>query len=184
MKISIIVAIAGEKRVIGKKGGLPWHLPEELKRFKQITMGHPIIMGRKTHKSIGKVLPGRTNIIITHDSTYLVDGGIVVGSLEEALRQVHTERSRSAQGGEEVFIIGGGQIYQEAINLADKLYLTYIDKEVEGDTFFPDYSQFKKTSESDWQEYEGLRYKFLVLERIGNFVVKSPQQHIYQFKFS
>ena len=160
MKISIIVAIAGEKRVIGRKGGLPWHLPEELKWFKTITMGHPIIMGRKTYESIGRILPGRTNIIIAHDPNYSVEGGLVVDSLEEALRY--------AQGkldGDEIFIIGGGQIYEEAINLADKLYLTYIDKEVEGDTFFPDYSEFKKISESDWQEYEGTRYKFLEFEK-------------------
>lgn len=158
MKISIIVAIAGKKRVIGKKGSLPWHIPEELKRFKEITMRHPIIMGRITHESIGRVLPGRTNIVITHEPNYKVLGCIVVHSLDEALRQ--------AQGADEVFVIGGGQIYAEALPLADKLYLTYIDKEIEGDVFFPDYSDFKKVvSESPWQEHEGLKYKFLELER-------------------
>ena len=159
--VSIIVAAAGKKRVIGKKGSTPWYIPAELKRFKEITMGHPIIMGRITHQSIGKALPGRTNIVITHDPGYLVEGCIVVHSLEEALRQ-----AQGKPGSEEVFIIGGGQIYEQAISLADKLYLTYVDKEIEGDVFFPDYSEFKKkVSESAWQEHEGIRYKFLELKR-------------------
>lgn len=157
--VSIIVAIAGKKRVIGKKGALPWHIPEELKRFKEITMGHPIIMGRITHESIGKALPGRTNIVITTHPDYQAEGCIVVHSLDDALRQ--------AQGADECFVIGGGQIYSEALPLADKLYLTYIDKEIEGDVFFPDYSDFKKkVYESAWQEHEGFKYKFLTLERV------------------
>lgn len=158
--ISIIVAAAGEKRVIGKTGGMPWYIPAELKRFKEITMGHPIIMGRKTHESIGKALPGRTNIVITHEPNYMAEGCQVVHSLDEALRL-----AAQASGNDEIFVIGGGQIYQEAINLADKLYLTYIDKELEGDVFFPDYSEFKKVSESDWQEHEGIKYKFFELEK-------------------
>jgi len=159
--ISIIVAIAGKKRVIGKKGGLPWYIPQELKRFKEITMGHPIIMGRKTHESIGKVLPGRTNIVVTRGKGKGEREVIIVNSLEDAVR-----RARKSPGSEEIFIIGGGQIYQEAINLADKLYLTYIDKEIKGDVFFPDYSEFKKVVyKSNWQEHEGIRYKFLELER-------------------
>ncbi|MBI2334748.1 dihydrofolate reductase [Candidatus Daviesbacteria bacterium] len=157
MRINIIVAVAGKKRVIGKKGALPWYIPQELKRFKEVTMGHPIIMGRKTHESIGRALPGRTNIVITHEPNYKALGCIVVHSLEEAFQQTKND---------EVFIIGGGQIYAEALPLADKLYLTYIDKEVEGDVFFPDYSDFKKiVYESPWQEHEGFRYKFLELER-------------------
>jgi len=161
--ISIIVAAAGKKRVIGKKSGMAWYIPQELKRFKEITMGHPIIMGRKTHESIGKALPGRTNIVITHEPDYQAEGCIVVHSLEEALRSFDKLRT---QGDNEIFVIGGGQIYQEAINLADKLYLTYIDKEIAGDVFFPDYSEFKKViSESDWQEHDGIRYKFLELEK-------------------
>lgn len=159
--ISIIVAVAGKKRVIGKKGGLPWYIPEELKRFKSITMGHPVIMGRKTHESIGRPLPGRTNIVITHDSGYSAEGCLVVHDLDEALSIAQGE-----PGSEEIFVVGGGQIYQQALPLADKLYLTYIDKEIAGDVFFPDYSEFKKvTFESDWQEHEGLRYKFLELEK-------------------
>ncbi len=155
------MAVAGKKRVIGKKGGLPWYIPQELKRFKEITMGHPIIMGRKTHESIGKVLPGRTNIVVTRGKGKGEREVIIVNSLEDAVR-----RARKSPGSEEIFIIGGGQIYQEAINLADKLYLTYIDKEIKGDVFFPDYSEFKKVVyKSNWQEHEGIRYKFLELER-------------------
>lgn len=159
--ISIIVAVAGEKRVIGKKGALPWYIPEELKRFKTITMGHPIIMGRKTHESIGKALPGRTSIVITRDENYKAEGCLVAHDLEEGLRL-----ASFAQGHDEVFVIGGGELYKQALPLADKLYLTYIDKEIEGDVFFPDYSEFKKVvSESDWQQHEGIRYKFFVLEK-------------------
>ncbi len=162
MKISIIVAVAGKKRVIGSSNKIPWYIPGELKRFKEITMGHPIIMGRKTHESIGKPLPGRTNIVITTHPDYQALGCIVVHSLEEALRFAQGKPFDS----EEVFIIGGGQIYAEALPLADKLYLTYIDKEIEGDVFFPDYSDFKKViSQSNWMESNGLKYKFLELER-------------------
>ena len=161
MKISIIVAVAGKKRVIGTKGGMPWYIPEELKRFKEITMGHPIIMGRKTFESIGKALPGRTNIVITRDPSFAKEGIVVTHSLEKALRL-----ASDALGNDEVFVIGGGEIYNQAISLADKLYLTYIDKEVEGDVFFPDYSEFKKVvSESDWQQPDEFKYKFFELER-------------------
>lgn len=160
-KISIIVAVAGKKRVIGKKGGMPWYIPEELKRFKSITMGHPVIMGRKTHESIGKNLPGRTNIVVTHEPDYKAEGCIVVHSLAEAI-----QLASDASGNDEIFVIGGGQIYQEAIKLADKLYLTYLDKEIAGDVFFPDYPEFKKVIwQSGWQEDQGIRYKFLELEK-------------------
>ena len=162
VKINIIVAVAGKKRVIGKKGGLPWYIPQELKRFKEITMGHPIIMGRKTHESIGRVLSGRTNIVISREPNYKALGCIVVHSLDEALRVAQGKPFEN----EEVFVIGGGEIYKQALPLADKLYLTYIDKEIKGDVFFPDYSEFKKVVyKSNWQEHEGIRYKFLELER-------------------
>ncbi len=160
-KISIIVAVAGSKRVIGRAGGMPWNIPEELKRFREITMGHPIIMGRRTHESIGRVLPGRTNIVISRDPSYQTEGIIVAHSLEEAL-----EMAKNQPGSEEVFVIGGGEIYKQALPLADKLYLTVIDQEIEGDTFFPDYSDFKKVVwQSEEQESDGFKYRFLELER-------------------
>lgn len=160
-KISIIVAVAGKKRVIGKKGNLPWYIPQELKRFKQITMGHPIIMGRKTHESIGKPLPGRTNIIVTHDMEYSSAGCFVVHSLGEAI-----QKAKGKEGSEEIFVIGGGELYKQALPLADKLYLTKIDQDLEGDVFFPDYSEFKKVvSGSKTFKHEGTTYRFLELER-------------------
>ncbi len=159
--ISIIVAVAGEKRVIGKAGGLPWHIPEELKRFREATLGHPIIMGRKTYESIGRVLPDRTNIVITRDPSFQAEGIVIARSLEEAL-----QLAQGKPGDDELFVIGGGEIYKQALPLADKLYLTVIDQEIEGDTFFPDYSEFKKVIwQSDEQESAGFKYRFLELER-------------------
>ena len=159
--ISIIVAM-GKNREIGKKNGLLWHIPEELKHFKQLTTGHPIIMGRKTYESIGRPLPGRTNIIITRHSISGMEQGapkprnlLWVNSLAQALKL-----AKKQPGGEEIFIIGGGQIFEQAIKIADKLYLTIIEKEFKGDTFFPDYSSFKKVSESEIKKFQGIKYRF------------------------
>lgn len=157
-KVSIVAALAGKKRVLGYKGAIPWHIPEDLQRFKAITMGAPIIMGRKTFESIGRILPGRINIVITRDTSFKREGITIVHSLEEALQQV--------QNHDEVFVIGGGEIYNQALPITDKLYLTIIDKEIEGDTFFPDFQEFKKVIwQSEEQESDGLKYKFLELER-------------------
>lgn len=158
MKISLIAAIASENRALGKNNRLIYYIPEDLKRFKQITSGHPIIMGRKTFESIGQPLPNRKNIVVTHDKDYFAEGITVVHSVEEALKE--------AEGTDEVFIIGGGQIYQEAIKLADKLYLTVIEGNPEADTFFPDFQDFKKVVFEQSHESDGLKYKFLTLERI------------------
>ncbi len=157
VKISMIAAIASGNRALGKDNELIYKIPEDLKRFKELTTGHTIIMGRKTFESIGKVLPGRTNIIVTHEPNYVFEGAKVVHSLDEALRL--------AQGDNEIFVIGGGQIYQEAINLADKLYLTIVEGSPEADTFFPDYSEFKKVVFEESHESNGLKYNFLDLER-------------------
>ena len=165
MKISIIAAIASENRVLGKDNKLIYQIPEDLQRFKQPTSNHIIIMGRKTFESIGRILPNRTNIIITRDPKYIVEGGVVVHSLEEALRQIYPERSRKVKGEDEVFIIGGGQVYQDALKLADKLYLTIVEGGPDGDTFFPNYSEFKKIVFEEQHENNGLKYKFLDLER-------------------
>lgn len=158
-KLSIIVAM-DKNRLIGGENKLLWNIPGELKRFKEITTGHPIILGRKTHESIGRVLPNRTNIIVTRDPDYKVEGTIVVHSLEKAL-----EKAKSEPGCDEIFVIGGGQIYAQALPMADRLYVTIVDGDYEGDTYFPDYSDFTKVvEEKDFNESE-IKYKTLILEK-------------------
>ena len=194
IKISLIAALS-ENRVIGRENKLPWYIPGELKRFKEITMGHPIVMGRKTFESIGRVLPGRTNIVITRDSTWHHEGVVVTHSLDEAIEkainviarnlvkrgtkqsfdraqnisqeEIATSSStpRDDASESEIFIIGGGQIFEEAITKADKLYLTLVHTTLDGDTFFPDYSEFQKVVFQQDGEAGGYRYTFLDLER-------------------
>lgn len=159
----MIAAIASGNRALGKDNKLIYHIPEDLQRFKKLTEEHVIIMGRKTFESIGKPLPNRTNIVITHDKTYSAEGIIVVHSLDEALRSFD---KLMTQGDNEVFVIGGGQIYQEAISKADKLYLTIVEGSPDADTFFPDYSEFKKVVFEEEHKSDGLKYKFLTLERV------------------
>lgn len=128
MIISIIVAVA-KNNVIGQGNKLIWHISEDLKRFKKLTNGHHIIMGRKTFESIGKALPNRINIVVTRDKNYDAPGCVIATSLDEAF-----ELSKNDI---EVFIIGGGEIYRQAIPYADHIYLTKVDAEFKGDTFFP-----------------------------------------------
>lgn len=158
-RISAIAAIS-KNRGLGKDNKLLFHIPGDLPRFKQITTGHPIIMGRKTYESMGRVLPNRTNIIITRDQQYTVDGAVVVGSVEQAL-----EEAKKTPGNDEIFIIGGGQIFHEALPFVERLYLTIVDTDAEADAFFPDYSAFSKVvseeKKTDW-EYP---YTFLTLEK-------------------
>ena len=151
MKVSIIAAI-GRNRELGKDNKLLWRIKEDLQRFKNLTAGHPIIMGRKTWDSLPiKPLPERYNIVITRDAGFKINdsrkgkGFVVVSSLEDALRQAEGT-PRGTQGDDECFVIGGGQIYKETIEkgLVNKLYLTIIDASADADTFFPDYSDFKK----------------------------------------
>lgn len=138
--ISAIVATA-EDGVIGKDGGLPWYLPAELAHFKELTTGHPIIMGRITHESIGRSLPGRTNIVITRDQDYKVaDGSKLVSSLDSAIKLARTKG-----GSDEIFIIGGEQIYTEALPKIEKIYLTRVKAKVSGDKFF-------KYNPKDWEQ--------------------------------
>jgi dihydrofolate reductase len=127
-RVSLIAAVAANG-VIGRDGALPWHLPEDLKRFKALTMGHHIIMGRKTYESIGRLLPGRTSVIVTRNRDLKVTGAIVATSIEEAIAR--------CAGDDEVFVIGGAQIYQAALPLADRMYLTLVQVPFEGDTRFP-----------------------------------------------
>ena len=123
MRIALIVAMA-RNRVIGRNNRLPWYLPEELQYFKQATLGKSIIMGRRTHESIGRPLPGRSNIVVTRDTGWSADGVAVVHSLEEAFEQA--ERQALIDGVEECVVIGGAQLYAEALPLADRLYLTEV----------------------------------------------------------
>jgi len=132
--ISLIVAL-GTNRVIGRGTIIPWRLPADQQRFKRVTMGRPLIMGRKTHQSIGRPLPGRLNIVVTRQSGYAAEGCDVVGSLDAAL-------ARAGDG--EVFVIGGSALYQAALPIADRLYLTLVELAPEGDVLFP---------EIDWREW-------------------------------
>src|SRR5688572_698691 len=129
MQISIIVA-ASDNGVIGKDNQLLWRLPDDLKRFKQLTLGHPMIMGRKTFESIGKPLPGRTSIVITRNADFRPEGVVVVHSLDEAI-----EAARQIENSE-AFIIGGGELYRQAQSIADHLYVTEVHTNIEGDTYF------------------------------------------------
>lgn len=128
--ISLVVA-RSENHAIGVANRLPWHIPEDLKRFKQITSGHPIIMGRKTFDSIGKSLPKRTNIVVTRNPSFTAPDVLRAGSLAEAL-----ELGRKAPGGEEIFVIGGSEIFTMALARADRIFLTEVHRVVEGDAYF------------------------------------------------
>ncbi len=136
MLVGIYVAIA-ENGVIGREGGLPWRLSSDLKRFKQDTMGKPIVMGRKTWESFPKrPLPGRRNIVVTRDKTYKAEGGETAGSLQDAIA-LATVRGRCMAGADEICVIGGGQIYAQALPLADRLHITHVLATIDGDTVFP-----------------------------------------------
>lgn len=134
MRKSMIVAMA-QNRVIGRNNKLPWYLPNDLKYFKQVTMGLPIVMGRKTYESIGRPLPGRTNIVVTRNTNWSADGVKSVNSLECAFELA--ESIAEIDGRDEVMIIGGDQIYQSALPLVDRIYLTEVHADVAGDAYFP-----------------------------------------------
>jgi dihydrofolate reductase len=159
--ITLICAV-GNNREIGRGGDLVWRISEDLKRFKRITMGHPMVMGRKTFESIGCALPGRTSIVVTRQDGYEAKGCVVVGSIDEAI-----EVAGTCEGGEEVFVIGGGQLYQELIGRADKLQLTVIDAAADdADTWFPAYEDdFELSSEEGPFDQDGLSYRFKELSR-------------------
>jgi len=161
MKISLIVAM-GENRVIGVDNRMPWHLSADLKRFRAITLGKPILMGRRTHESIGKPLPGRANIVLTRDPTYRSEGCIVVHHRDEAMR--------AAGDAPELMVIGGAGLYQEFLPVADRLYLTLVHQTFAGDTFFPevDWEEWHEVTRGGNQqdEHTGLSYCFVDLERV------------------
>jgi len=161
MDISIVVAMSSNS-LIGREGGLPWRLSEDLKHFKSITMGKPIVMGRLTYESIGRPLPGRENIILTRDPEYKAEGCTIIHQLDQM--------KSSASDADELMIIGGAQLYLETLPMANKLFVTEVHAELDGDTFFPDLDR------SQWREIERQRFKadekndfdfsFVVLERI------------------
>jgi len=132
MRVSLIVAMQ-RNGVIGRDGDLPWHLPADLKRFKRLTMGHHIIMGRKTFESIGRLLPGRTSVVVTRQSDFAAAGAVVTHSLNDAIA--------ASSDDEESFIIGGAEIYQQALALVDRIYLTEVDADVAGDARFPNFDR-------------------------------------------
>lgn len=162
MKLSLIVAMAGNG-VIGRDGGLPWHLPADLKRFRAITMGKPIVMGRRTHESIGRALPGRRNIVLSREQGYLAPGCDVFASLDAALVALSDEA--------EVMIVGGAALYAQALPYAACLYVTDVDAELDGDVHFPAFDR------EAWRELEreahapdashAYSYCFRVFERIS-----------------
>ena len=161
MTLSIITAMS-QNRVIGNKNRLPWHLPEDLKHFKRLTMGHPVIMGRKTYESIGRLLPKRQNVILTRDKTYRIEGATVIHSLEEALALFPAD--------ENVFVIGGADVYRQALPHVTYIYLTLIHKDVEGDAYFPEVDLEKDFDLEDEQTHvtgapENLKYTFSKFKR-------------------
>lgn len=161
-RLSIIVAMA-KNRVIGAKGAIPWRLPNELQLFKRVTMDHHIIMGRKTWESIGRLLPGRTTVIVTRQENHTVPGAIIANSLNDAIARCPSN--------DEVFVVGGGELYREALPLADRLYLTEVDASPPGDTRMPEINM------TDWRmvstelhvadEKHAHDYVFSVYDRIS-----------------
>lgn len=159
MKISMIAAMA-KNRTIGKDNLMPWHLPADFAWFKRCTLGKPIVMGRKTYESIGRPLPGRMNIVLSRDSSLLIDGVTVVRNIDEA--------KQAAGDAEELMIIGGGSIYQACLEQANCLYLTFIDAEIDGDTQFPDWGEgWTVTHHDTYTADEKNKYdmEFVILDR-------------------
>ncbi len=160
MLVSIIAAM-DRNRLIGKENQLPWHLPADLAHFKRVTMGKPIIMGRKTFDSIGRPLPGRTNIVLTRSADFQAEGVIAAASLQRALE--------IASGAEEVMVIGGSRVYELALPGADRLYITHIEESYEGDAWFPEFdpTQWRViASESHAPDLKNpCAYRFVTYER-------------------
>lgn len=158
--VAIVAGIGAKNRAIGKDNSLLWHVPEDLKRFKALTLGKPVIMGRKTFESIvailGKPLPGRTNIVITRNNDYKFPGALVAQTLEEALEIASTEKPT------EIHIGGGAEIYKLALPYVDRLYLTLFDDDADGDTFFPEFeTEFNIEKKHGTQTHQELNYEWV-----------------------
>ncbi len=166
MKLAVIVA-QSQNRVIGRDNKLPWHLPEDLRYFKSVTLGKAIIMGRKTFESIGRPLPGRSNIVVTRNREYSAEGIEVVHDLDAALERART--LASINGNDEALVIGGAELYAQALPMAERLYLTLVHRQFEGDARFPllDWDEWREASREDHQVQgpDPFDYSFLVLER-------------------
>jgi len=163
MRLSIIAALSSNN-VIGRNNDLPWHLSSDLKRLKALTMGHHMIMGRRTYESIGKPLPGRTFLVITRDPSFSAEGVRVVHSLEDAIQAVTND--------DEPFIAGGGEIFQQAIHRADRMYLTRVHVDLEGDAYFPDFDDVSEWQLTDSEHFEAdekndYPYSFLTYDRVA-----------------
>ncbi len=161
--LSIIVAIA-RNGVIGYHNTLPWHLPEDLKRFRALTTGHHIIVGRKTYESLNRLLPDRTTVIVTRNPDYKVAGALIANSLQQAIKLCGNDK--------EVFLIGGAELYRDGLKLADKLYITEIDAAFEGDAFFPgfDKTEWRETSREQHTaggngEMQSLNFSYVTYQR-------------------
>jgi dihydrofolate reductase len=164
MKISMIAAMANN-RVIGADNAMPWHLPADLKHFKKITLGKPIIMGRKTYASIGKALPGRLNIVVSSDINFTLADATVVHGCQQAIDVAAQYCSQQKIEIPEVMIIGGGTIYKHFLAYCHRLYLTLIELHVDGDTYFPDYA-----AKYNWQEIENEVHQ-----------AEPPNSYVYRF---
>ena len=160
-RIYLVAAIAANG-VIGARGKLPWHLSEDLRRFKQITLGHPVVMGRKTWESIGKPLPGRDNVVITRQRGYQAPGAILAASLDEALAH--------CRGKDPVYVIGGWEVFRAALPIATGLILTEIHRDYPGDVYWPgtDRSTWRETAREPHVAANGIPFDFVHYERIGD----------------
>ena len=162
-QLSLIAALAANG-TIGRDNAMPWHLPEDLKRFRALTTGHPIIMGRKTWDSLGRPLPGRTSIVVSRQTGLVIPGAVVVPSLDAAI-----DAAAAAEGGEHAFVIGGAQLYAQALPRVDRLLLTELADAFDGDTLFPafDRSDWIETAREPGVSAAGLRYAFADYRRRG-----------------
>jgi len=167
VRIALIAAVA-KNGVIGRDGGIPWRLPSDMRFFKATTMGKPIVMGRKQYETVGRALPGRSNIVISRQKGYQPDGVIVIDDFDAALD--HARAIAAADGASEVMVIGGGEIYAKALPVADRLYLSHVDLAPEGEVFFPevDYSQWRviETPEVVRSDKDEAGYTIRVWERV------------------
>lgn len=153
-----MIAAIGKNRELGKANQLLWHIPEDLKHFKEKTSRKAVIMGQKTFDSIGKPLPDRLNVVLSNDPNFKADNIVISNSIDDAV-------AIAADYSGEVFVIGGGSIYKQFMDKADKLYLTLVDKEYDADVFFPEYNEFKMVADGDWQTSGDLKFKFTEWEK-------------------